>query len=182
MSRDRQLTSLDNAYGLIVQISAYEHVPALPPVDDAAEIAAVLTDPEHGGYPPANVRLLLDTAATRASLLAALDDLAKASSDDSTVFVYFSGHGGRVEAGPHAGQYLLPVDAVYPPDESLAATAISGEQFTAALGAIPPARSWWSSTAATPGVSAARGTSVRHPSRPVCRRATTTRSPPGAGG
>ena len=137
MSRDRQLTSLDNAYGLIVQISAYEHVPPLPPVDDAAEIAAVLTDPEHGGYPPANVRLLLDTAATRASLLAALDDLAKASSDDSTVFVYFSGHGGRVEAGPHAGQYLLPVDAVYPPDESLAATAISGEQFTAALGAIP---------------------------------------------
>ena len=70
VSRDRQLTSLDNAYGLIVQISAYEHVPPLPPVDDAAEIAAVLTDPEHGGYPAGNVRLLLDTAATRASLLA----------------------------------------------------------------------------------------------------------------
>jgi Caspase domain/TIR domain len=128
--------TLDNAHGLIVQISAYEHVPPLPAVDDAAELAALLTDPEQGGYPAGNVRLLLDAAATRSSLLAALDDVAKASDDDSTVFVYFSGHGGRVEAGPHAGQYLLPVDAVYPPDESIAATAISGEQFTAALGAI----------------------------------------------
>jgi Caspase domain/TIR domain len=129
--------AFDNAHGLIVQISAYQHVPALPPVDDATAVAALLTDPEQGGYPPANVRLVLDAAATRAALLAALADLAKAANDDSTVFVYFSGHGGRVEAGPHAGQYLLPVDAVYPSDESLAATAISGDEFTAALGAVP---------------------------------------------
>jgi hypothetical protein len=129
--------TLDNAYGLIVQISAYEHVPPLPPVDDAVEIAAVLTDPAQGGYPAGNVRLLRDAAATRSSLVAAFDELAQSANADSTVFVYFSGHGGRVESGPHAGQYLLPVDASYPPDESLAATAISGEQFTAALSAIP---------------------------------------------
>jgi hypothetical protein len=53
------------------------------------------------------------------------------------VFFYISSHGGRIESGPHAGEYLLPVDTVYTSDESLAQTAISGVEFTDALRAIP---------------------------------------------
>jgi Caspase domain/TIR domain len=129
--------TFDNAHGLVVQISAYEHVPPLPVVDDAASITRVLTDPDRGSYPTGNVQLLLDADATRSTLLAALDDLARRTNAESTVFIYFSGHGGHVATGPHAGEYLLPVDAVYPSDESLAATAVSGEQLTSALRAIP---------------------------------------------
>src|SRR5262249_39003915 len=56
---------------------------------------------------------------------------------ESTVFLYFSGRGGRIESGPHAGQYLLPVDTVYPDDAQLARTPISGDEFTAAMNALP---------------------------------------------
>jgi Caspase domain/TIR domain len=128
--------ALGNAHGLLVQVAAYRHVRPLPAVDDAAAIAGVLTDPGRGGYPPGNVRVLTDGDATRASLVEALDTLGRETDADSTVFVYFSGHGGRVEHGPWAGEYLLPVDAVYPDDASLAASAVSGDQFTAALAAI----------------------------------------------
>jgi hypothetical protein len=126
--------TLDNAHGLIVQISAYQHVPALPAVDDAAAITGVLTD--RGGYADDNVRVLVDAGATRSALLAALDDLAARTNRESTVFLYFSGHGGHVASGPHGGEYLLPVDAVYPGDEALAATALSGDRLTTALSAI----------------------------------------------
>jgi len=53
------------------------------------------------------------------------------------VFFYLSSHGGRVESGPHAGEYLLPVDTVYTSGESVAQTAISGAEFTEALRAVP---------------------------------------------
>ncbi len=127
------MTAFDNAFGLIVQVSDYRHVPSLPTVDDAAALARVLTDPDRGGYRPENVRLLLDAEATRSAFVAALDQLARRADAESTVFLYFSGHGGHIESGPHAGEYLLPADAVYPDDEALAASAVSGDQFTAAL-------------------------------------------------
>ena len=130
------MTTFDNAFGLIVQVSTYQHVPSLPAVEDAAALARLLTDPDRGGYPPDNVRLLLDADATRATFLAALDDLAQRTDRESTVFLYFSGHGGHVHSGPHAGEYLLPVDAVYPDDDALAASAVSGDELTTALRAI----------------------------------------------
>jgi hypothetical protein len=127
------LTTFDNAFGLIVQVSEYQHVPSLPMVDDATALARVLTDPDRGGYRPDNVRLLVDAEATRSAFVTALDELAGHADTESTVFLYFSGHGGHVESGPHAGEYLLPADAVYPDDEALAASAVSGAQLTAAL-------------------------------------------------
>jgi hypothetical protein len=130
------LTQFDNAFGLIVQVSAYQHVPSLPAVEDASALARLLTDPGRGGYRPANVRLLLDEDATRSMFLAALDDLAQRTDRESTVFLYFSGHGGHVDSGPNAGEYLLPVDAVYPDDDALAASAVSGDDLTTALRAI----------------------------------------------
>lgn len=38
--------------------------------------------------------------------------------------------GGRIESGPHVGEYLLPVDTTYDTDETVAETAISGTEFT----------------------------------------------------
>ena len=136
MPGERALMAFENAHALVVQIAAYRHVPPLPAVDDATAIAGVLTDPSRGGYPRENVRVLTDDDATHTGLVEALDALGRETDADSTVFVYFSGHGGRVGDGPSAGEYLLPVDAVYPDDESLAASAVSGDQFTTSLAAI----------------------------------------------
>lgn len=128
---------LDNAYALVIGIADYQHINKLPPVKDAEDVAALLTDLSHCGYPKDNVELLLDRQATQPAIRQGLTHLAKRSDRDSTAFIYFSGHGGRLESGPHAGQYLLPVDTVYPDDRALAQTALSGTEFTDALNAIP---------------------------------------------
>ncbi|HAJ61008.1 MAG TPA: hypothetical protein DCP31_18555, partial [Cyanobacteria bacterium UBA8543] len=101
------------------------------------DIYDLLINPLHCGYSPNNVQLLLDNQATKAAISQALTDLSKRSNQDSTVFLYISSHGGQVEFGSHAGQYLLPVDADPTSGASTARTAISGTEFTEALRAIP---------------------------------------------
>jgi hypothetical protein len=81
--------------------------------------------------------LLLDGQATQAAMRQALIGLATRCDSDSTVFFYISSHGGRIEAGAYAGEYLLPVDVDYNSGPSVAQTAISGADLTAALRAIP---------------------------------------------
>jgi len=130
---------MDNAHALVVGIANYQNINKLPPtvLKDAQDIHDLLIDPAHCGYPPDHVQLLLDGQATQAAIRQALADLAARSDADSVVFLYISSHGGRIESGPYADQYLLPVDTVYTSDESLAQTAISGAEFTEALRAIP---------------------------------------------
>ena len=131
------MPSMDNSHALVVGIADYHHINKLPQVKDAQHIADLLSDPNSCGFPTDNVKLFLDGQATQAALRQGLADLAGRSHADSIVLIFFSGHGGRIESGPHAGQYLLPVDTVYPSVEDLARTAISGAEFTAALNAIP---------------------------------------------
>ncbi|HEV8489950.1 MAG TPA: TIR domain-containing protein [Candidatus Limnocylindrales bacterium] len=129
---------MEGAHGLVVGIARYRHITPLPEtvLADARDVHTVLTAPTLGAYPPGNVALLLDEAATRPAILEALAKLATVADDHATVFVFVSSHGGRIVSGPRAGEYLLPVDADYASDESLAATAISGMELTAALRAI----------------------------------------------
>ena len=122
---------MDNAHALVIGIAEYHHINKLPQVQDAQHIADLLIDPNYCGFPTDNVKLLLDGQATQTALRQGLVDLAGRSNADSTVLIFFSGHGGRIESGPQAGQYLLPVDTVYPSVEDLARTAISGAEFTA---------------------------------------------------
>ncbi|NEP12946.1 MAG: caspase family protein [Symploca sp. SIO2C1] len=130
---------MNNAYALVVGIANYQNVNKLPPIvlKDAQDIYNLLIDPHHCGYSKDNVTLLKDEAATRTALSEALTQLAQQSNQDSTVFIYISSHGGQIEHGSHQGEYLLPVDANYISEASLAQTAISGTEFTEALQAIP---------------------------------------------
>ncbi|MGA8046482.1 MAG: caspase family protein, partial [Dermatophilaceae bacterium] len=130
------MPTMESAHALIIGIADYPHVTKLPAtvLDDARAIRDILVDPQLCGYPAENVRLLLDAEATRAAILAAMAQLGEAADADSSVFIYVSSHGGRVEDGPAAGQYLIPVDTV--PGAMLPQTAISGDEFTEALGAI----------------------------------------------
>lgn len=130
---------LENAHGLIIGIADYQNVGKLPStvINDVEDIHALLVDPQYCGYPEDNVRLLRDGEATRAAIDRALAELAERSNEGSTVFFYISSHGGRIDSGPYAGEYLLPVDAVYTSRESIAQTAVSGAQFSQALSDIP---------------------------------------------
>ncbi|BAZ27644.1 hypothetical protein NIES4074_00710 [Cylindrospermum sp. NIES-4074] len=136
---DWLIVAMENAYALVIGIANYQKINRLPAtvLKDARDIYELLISPQYCGYPPENVQLLLDAKATVANLRQALANLAQNSNQDSTVFIYISSHGGQVEFGPHAGQYLLPVDTEYTSGASLAQTAISGTQFTEALRAIP---------------------------------------------
>lgn len=105
-------------------------------VEDARGLAGLLLDPGRCAYPPAQVHCLTAEQATRVTVLAALSVLAAVPAT-ATVVVYFSGHGYRVGEAGAAQYYLLP----YGYDlNRLAATAVSGAEFTAALRAIPAAR------------------------------------------
>jgi len=130
--------TLNNAHGLVVGIANYQRINQLPPtvLKDAQDVYATLVDPQRCAYPPDNVRLLVDGQATRAALQQELARLAQGCDSDSTVFVYISSHGGRIESGPYAGEYLLPVDTAYTSAAAIAQTALSSAELTAAFGAI----------------------------------------------
>jgi len=130
---------MDNAHALVVGIANYQYINRLPPTvrKDAKDIYHLLINSNHCGYPTSNVKLLLDDRATQRRLRQALADLAERSDKDSTIFIYISSHGGRIESGSHIGEYLLPVDVDNTSVNSLAQTAISGIEFTEALHAVP---------------------------------------------
>ena len=135
-------SSFSNAFALVIGIAEYQNIRKLPRVDDGGDFAALLRDPAQCGYQPDHVRQLLDSEATGAAIRFELSALANLCNKESTVIVYFSGHGGQVQTGPHAGEYLLPVDTVYPSDDELARTALPGAEFTKLLNQIPAKKSF----------------------------------------
>src|SRR5512140_284928 len=130
----------EDAHALVIGISRYVHLETLPPTQDAQDVAAVLQDPSCCGYPPSAVHLLGEEAATRAAILAALDALAHATSEASTVFIYYAGHGARADSGRASHYYLIPVDAMNASYDELERTAISDIELTARLRKIPAGR------------------------------------------
>ena len=128
--------SLPKAHALVIGIANYERVRPLPTavLHNARALHAALIDPQRCAHPPNQVTLLLD--ATGEALREALDKLTAATDAESAVIIYFTGHGGRVRAGAHEGEYLLPVDADVETEQALAESAIAGEEFAERLRAI----------------------------------------------
>ena len=103
-------------------------------VDDAIGMANILMDSERCAYPGEQVHVLTSGEATRQAILAGLDALAQSTTSESTVIIYFSGHGYQVTTTTGPAYYLMP----YGYDvNQLYKTAISGAEFTAKLRAIP---------------------------------------------
>jgi uncharacterized caspase-like protein len=103
-------------------------------IDDAVGLAKILNDPERCAYPPEQVHLLTKDQAKRDDVLAALDQLAQSTTADSTVVVYFSGHGYQVASAMGEEYYLMPFGY---DQTKLYKTAIKGTELTAKLRAIP---------------------------------------------
>jgi hypothetical protein len=126
-----------NAFALVISIAAYQNIRKLPEVSDGAEVASVLTDPTKCGYLPDQVSRLFDAEATGLAIRRELSALAIKCNKESTVFIYFSGHGAQIQNGPRTGEYLLPVDTVHATDDDLANSGLSGLEFTKLLNDIP---------------------------------------------
>ncbi|MBT8184287.1 MAG: caspase family protein, partial [Eudoraea sp.] len=71
---------------------AYED--GLNTIGDAEDIAAILTDEQLCGYPSENVLLLKGEEADRAGILNAFNRLKEITDENSSVFIFYSGHGG----------------------------------------------------------------------------------------
>jgi len=103
-------------------------------VDDAVGLADVLKDPARCAYPADQVHLLTGEQATATDIYATLETLAESTNPESTVIIYFSGHGYQVASSTGQFYYLLPygydLDRLYQ-------TGISGAEFTDRLRAIP---------------------------------------------
>jgi uncharacterized caspase-like protein len=132
------MSAMESAHALVIGVADYRQINKLPPTvtKDATDIGDLLIDPNHCGYSKDNVELLLDGQATAAAIRGGLAGLAGRSDARSTAFFYISSHGGQIESGAYAGEYLLPVDTQYSSAALIAQTAISGEEFTEALRAI----------------------------------------------
>jgi metacaspase-1 len=107
--RDAPITT---AHALIVAVANYKHINALPEavLNDARDVAKVLTSSCYCGYAPENVRLLLDNEATADSIREGLCTLGRLVRPEDTALIFFSGHGGLLGSPSEPTSALLPVD------------------------------------------------------------------------
>jgi uncharacterized caspase-like protein len=124
-------------YALLIGISKYRNpsMPDLPAtINDVRALAEVLTDPYYWCYLNENVRALLNEQATSTGIRMALQQVAQTVTIESTVLIYFSGHGGLTNERNDQKVYLCSQET--DPDD-LEHTAISGVEFDLLLAAIP---------------------------------------------
>src|SRR6266508_6010538 len=130
-----------NGHALLIGVGAYAHLPhwhVPTTMHDAQAVAAALRDPQYCGYPEAQVMLLSDAAADRAAVLAALDSLMARTSQDDTIFLFYSGHGHFGEDGAY---YLTTHDTQLTAARRVVAdTAVSQGELIARLQALPARR------------------------------------------
>ncbi|MCI5123195.1 MAG: hypothetical protein D3925_01640 [Candidatus Electrothrix sp. AR5] len=129
---DMNKNIFSNGHALIIGVQTYSSpLGDLPcTLEDAKGLAGILKDEGRCAYPPEQVLLLKDSEADRNGILAALDRLAKVTDADSTIVIYFSGHGGKKDGG----YYFCPHG--FNP-AALKETAISGPEFKDKIAAIP---------------------------------------------
>lgn len=92
------MSLLPNAYALLIGISYQD---GLDTVGDAKDVAELLTDESLCGYPKENVLLVTGAKANREGILAAFDTLIERTDPDSSVFLYYSGHGDVLDGTFH---------------------------------------------------------------------------------
>ena len=93
---------LENAYALLIGVGADLPVTA----SDAESLYSILSHPEIGGYPPENIELLVQEEASRHNILSAFNRLIDKVDDESSVLLFYSGHGGYYQ--PWQQFYLVP--------------------------------------------------------------------------
>ncbi len=138
-SRKGLVMQFDKGRALIIGIAKYAAVSHLPVavLNDANDVADTIRSENYCGFPPANVKMLLDHEATLANIKAALADLATNASVDDTVLIFFSGHGARF---PHEGSDLCSLATFDSNVSDLQGTTLLESDLSALLNSIPAQR------------------------------------------
>ena len=126
-------------HAVVIGVASYQSVSPLPEavLNDARDVAAILTSDAYCGYANRNVRLLLDGDATLAQIRNALHLLAKSSGADDSVVIFFSGHGALLSESDGPVSAILPIDC---DGRTLDSTSLSEAEFSAALRRISARR------------------------------------------
>lgn len=137
-----EITNFENAYALIIGLSHY-HDQRISTLNytraDAESFYEIITDPKKIGIKKENVKILMDSDATLPNIKGAIVNwLIKKSNDNSTVYIFFAGHGGvevdhlkREKDG--LAKYLLPYDSNF---DSLFSSALSSRDFNELLSTL----------------------------------------------
>lgn len=122
-----------NRFALVIGIENYRSAPSASYAErDAAAMRAYL---RALGTPDRNIYFLSGQNATKSAIIGRLEELLpKNMNGNSSLFVYYSGHGSQDEKG---NGYLVPWDGEL---NMLASTAISLKQFYADIKALPASR------------------------------------------
>jgi hypothetical protein len=99
-----------NAFALVIGITKYreESIPAVKYASRDAEVIARYLE-NVGGIPRSNIKVLTDASVTKSDLEAYIEDwLARRVNKDSTVFVYYAGHGAPDIESKEA--YIVPYE------------------------------------------------------------------------
>src|SRR5688572_27427943 len=114
-----------NGHALVIGVGKYKHMAQYNvPIGavDAQAVAEALQDPARCGYPAGQTTLLSNEAATRAAVLDALDALAGKLDAESTLFLFFVGHGVY---GTDGSYYLTTHDSQLQGRQVKAGTGVS---------------------------------------------------------
>lgn len=101
------MKKLDNAFALLIGVGA--DLPVT--VRDATAVYNILADEHTAGYDKENIILLTDEKANREGILQGFDTLLQKTDDDSSVLLFYSGHGGYSE---ELNQYYLVPNGMDP--------------------------------------------------------------------
>jgi hypothetical protein len=117
--------TFSSGHALVIGVGKYQHmnkhnVPIA--AKDAATVAETLQNPAICGYPAGQVTLLTDQDATRAEILSALESLVAKMDADSTLFLFFVGHGVY---GTDGNYYLTAHDSQLQGKQVVAGTGVS---------------------------------------------------------
>src|SRR5690606_24535321 len=85
------MAKLKNAHALLIGLGS-EDLPET--VADAKALYNILVDKENGSYYGKNIKIITKNEATRNGILKAFDELLERTDIDSSVLLYYSGHGG----------------------------------------------------------------------------------------
>lgn len=104
-------------------------------VKDATELGRILLDPSRCAFPEAKVIVKTDSEANRTAILQTLTSLAELAEEESSVIIFFSGHG--IKNHHTNDNYIMPNG--YDIDQ-LSTTAISGTELGDKISAIKAKR------------------------------------------
>ena len=91
-----------DSWALLIGINEYQHeIPLHYAVADAERMQKLLT--EKLDFPDENIEILLDSAATLQGIKRSMDELAKKTSKNDRVLIYFAGH-GQTKSLPNGGE------------------------------------------------------------------------------